>query len=257
MSIKVQDVSMIYQDKLNPDKDLCALDSVSFDALSGEILSILGPNGSGKSTLLLIVSGLLKPTSGQVEYDDDDAGDRSSRKAVVFQDFGLFHWMTVWQNIEFGLKALQNPPAERRDIVQRFVNLVGLAGFEKAYPRQLSGGMQQRVAIARALAIAPEYLFLDEPFASLDLQTRDLMQEEFLRIWQGQRVTTVFVTHSIEEAIYLGQKIIVLTKRPGRIKITTSVPFSYPREPSLRLTREFIELKSTIWNSLREEIEGR
>ena len=255
VSIKVKDISMIFKNKFNPDDNLCAVDSVSFDVQNGEILSILGPNGCGKSTILLIASGLLEPTSGRVCYSGNDADDQSSRKAVVFQDFGLFYWMTVWQNIEFGLKALRNSPAERRDVIQRFVNLVGLAGFEKAYPRQLSGGMQQRVAIARALAIAPEYVFLDEPFASLDLQTRDLMQEEFLRIWQGQRVTTVFVTHSIEEAIYLGQKIIVLTKRPGRIKMTLSVPFPYHREPALRLTREFMELKSSIWNSLREEIE--
>ena len=246
---------MIFQNKFNPDENLCAVDGVSFDVQNGEILSILGPNGCGKSTLLLIASGLLEPTSGRVCYSGNNADGQSSRKAVVFQDFGLFYWMTVWQNIEFGLKALHNSPAERRDVVQRFVNLVGLTGFEKAYPRQLSGGMQQRVAIARALAIAPEYVFLDEPFASLDLQTRDLMQEEFLRIWQGQCVTTVFVTHSIEEAIYLGQKIIVLTKRPGRIKMTLSVPFPYPREPALRLTREFMDLKSSIWNSLREEIE--
>jgi ABC-type nitrate/sulfonate/bicarbonate transport system ATPase subunit len=256
VGIKVHEVSVVFQNKINPAEKLCAIDHVSFEAQNGEILSILGPNGCGKSTLLLVISGLLEPTTGFVEIPSGNSGDPPPRKAVVFQDFGLFHWMTVWKNVEFGLKALRRSPAEREEIVRKFVDLVGLRGFEKAYPRQLSVGMQQRVGIARALAVAPDFLFLDEPFASLDLQTRDLMQEEFLRIWQGQPLTTILVTHSIEEAIYLGHKVTVLTRRPGRIKLTLTVPFPYPRKPGLRLTRDFLEVRSTIWNSLREEIEA-
>lgn len=254
LAVVVQDVSVSFQSKSDPGEQLRVLSRVNFDVDRGEILTVLGPNGCGKSTLLFAMAGLLEPNEGRVHYPFSRPGDPQPRKAVVFQDFGLFYWMTVWQNIEFGLKPLEHSPAERREIVRRFVDLVGLHGFEKSYPRQLSGGMQQRVAIARALAISPQFLFLDEPFASLDLQTRDLMQEEFLRIWEERRVTTVFVTHSIEEAIYLSHKVIVLTRRPGRIKLTVPVPFPFPRKPELRLTSDFLELKTSIWRAIREEI---
>ena len=256
-SIVVEDVSVVFRNESNSTAELVALSEVTFDVKQGEILCVLGPNGCGKSTLLLVSSGLLKPTTGSVAYPSTTGHDGRLRRAVVFQDFGLFHWMTVWQNVEFGLKPLDYSKVERTKIVKESIERVGLTGFEKSYPRQLSGGMQQRVAIARALSISPEFLFLDEPFASLDSQTRDLMQEEFVSLLQDRSVTTFFVTHNVDEAVYMSDRVIVLTKRPGRVKLIITVPFLYPRSPELRVTPDFLELKASIWRALREEINRR
>jgi NitT/TauT family transport system ATP-binding protein len=254
--LRAKDVSVLYRGEREGAEGVHALAGVTLDIEDGEILAILGPNGCGKTTLLMVLSGLLQPTSGQVERAcGQDPG--IFRRAVVFQDFGLFHWMTVEQNVGFGLEALNVPLRERADTVRRFIDLVGLAGFEKHYPRQLSGGMQQRVALARALAISPEFLFLDEPFGSLDLQTREMMQEEFHRLWQKWSVTTVLVTHSVEEAIYLSQRVVVLTRRPGRVKATIPVPFPMPRKADLRVSQEFLNLRAQAWSTLRQEIEIR
>jgi len=169
----------------------------------------------------------------------------------VFQSFDLFPWRTVAKNVEFGLEVQKIPPRERREIAQHYVNLVGLHGFENAYPHELSGGMQQRVGFARALAIRPEILLMDEPFGALDVQTRDILQDELLKIWNEERKTVIFVTHSIEEAIYLADRIVVITPRPARIDRTIEVPFERPRHEGIKAMPDFIDLRRDIWQILK------
>lgn len=248
---------MVYGTQEPASRGIEALTDVSMQVRRGEIVSILGPNGCGKTTLLLTLAGIIAPTAGRIVFSGASPTEAPTRRAVVFQDFGLFHWMTVRENIAFGLVALNVSRRDRDETVSRLLSLVALTGFQDRYPFELSGGMQQRVALARALAIDPDILFLDEPFASLDLQTRDLMQEEFHRLWQDRQVTTVLVTHSAEEAIYLSHRILVLTRRPGRIKKVLDVPLDFPRSPDLRVSETFLEIRSTIWRTLREEIDGQ
>jgi NitT/TauT family transport system ATP-binding protein len=233
---------------------LRALDGFDLEVEEGEFLSIVGPSGCGKSTFLNVLLGLLKPDSGEVLMHGKRISGPGSDRAMVFQEFGLLPWRTVQNNIELGLELKRAPAAKRRAIAERLVALVGLAGFEHHYPHELSGGMKQRVGLARALATDPGVLLMDEPFAALDAQTRDLMQVELLRIWREARKTVLFVTHQIEEAIYLSDRVMVMSKRPGRAKKYFDVELPRPRTYEMRVTPQFNELKLAIWNTLKDEI---
>jgi NitT/TauT family transport system ATP-binding protein len=233
---------------------ISALDGFDIDVEEGEFLSIVGPSGCGKSTFLNILLGLLKPDSGEVLMHGKTITGPGSDRAMVFQEFGLLPWRTVQNNIELGLELKRTSAAKRRAVAERLVSLVGLGGFENHYPHELSGGMKQRVGLARALATDPDVLLMDEPFAALDAQTRDLMQVELLRIWREARKTVLFVTHQIDEAIYLSDRVMVMSKRPGRAKKSFTVELTRPREYEMRVTREFNDLKLEIWNTLKDEI---
>jgi NitT/TauT family transport system ATP-binding protein len=231
-----------------------ALQSFDLDVYEGEFVSIVGPSGCGKSTFLNVLLGLLRPESGDVRLRDRRITGPGTDRAMVFQEFGLLPWRTVQHNIELGLELKGVPVETRRDIASHFIQLVGLAGFEGHYPHELSGGMKQRVGLARALATDPDVLLMDEPFAALDAQTRDLMQVELLRIWQQARKTVLFVTHQIDEAIYLSDRVIVMTRRPGRTKRIFTIDLPRPRDYEMRVTPEFNDLKLEIWHALKDEI---
>jgi len=207
-----------------------ALLDINLRIEEGEFVCLLGPSGCGKSTLLKIIAGLIPATSGRITINGQPVSGPGPERAVVFQDYALFPWMTVRDNVEFGLEARRLPAAERREVSSRLLKVVGLSDFAERFPHQLSGGMKQRVSIARALAVDPSLLLMDEPFGALDAQTRHLLQDELLRIWREYRKTVVFVTHSIEEAIYLSDRIVVMTARPGRVKQIVVVSEARPRD---------------------------
>jgi ABC-type nitrate/sulfonate/bicarbonate transport system ATPase subunit len=239
-----------------------ALQPTDLTAAPGEFVAILGPSGCGKSTLLRIVAGLDQPTAGQVTLDGAPVTGPGPDRGMVFQSYTLFPWLTVAQNIRFGLAERGLPEAEQQAIAARFIARIGLKGFENHWPRQLSGGMQQRCALARALANDPEILLLDEPFGALDHQTRELMQELLLEIWEDGddsgsaegRKTVLFVTHDIDESIFLANRVIVMSARPGRIKADVPVPLPYPRDWTMKTTPEFAALKALLMGEIREEV---
>jgi NitT/TauT family transport system ATP-binding protein len=214
-------------------------------------LAIIGPSGCGKSTFLRIIDGLVPPDSGSVYLAGKEVTGPGKGRGMVFQGFDLFPWRTTLKNVEFGLELLGVPKAERIERSRHFIDLVGLSGFENAYPHQLSGGMQQRVGIARALAVDPEILLMDEPFGSLDVQTRDLLQDELARILERDKKTVLFVTHGIEEAIYLADRILVLSSRPAKIQMTIEVPFSRPRTDEVKTHPEFLAIRQRVWELLK------
>lgn len=220
----------------------------------GEFVSIVGPSGCGKSTFLNVLLGLIPPNSGQMKINGRPVKGPGQDRAMVFQEFGLLPWRTVLNNVELGLELRGVPVGQRRPASQKFIEMVGLTGFENHYPHELSGGMKQRVGLARALATDPDVLLMDEPFAALDAQTRDIMQAELLRIWQEARKTVLFVTHQIEEAVYLSDRVMVMTKRPGRAKKIIDIPLPRPRDYEMRVTQEFNDLKLRLWNELKDEI---
>ena len=231
-----------------------ALAHFDIDVGEGEFLSIVGPSGCGKSTFLNVLLGLLRPDSGDLTVDGRRICGPGADRAMVFQEFGLLPWRTVQGNVELGLELKRVAVATRRSISRRLVEMVGLAGFEGHYPHELSGGMKQRVGLARALATDPEVLLMDEPFAALDAQTRDIMQVELLRIWQQARKTVLFVTHQIEEAVYLSDRVMVMTKRPGSAKKVFDIGLPRPRDYEMRVTPQFNDIKLAIWQTLRDEI---
>jgi NitT/TauT family transport system ATP-binding protein len=231
-----------------------ALQGFDIDVNEGEFLSIVGPSGCGKSTFLNILLGLLKPEAGDLRLRDRRISGPGTDRAMVFQEFGLLPWRTVMNNVALGLELKGVAVGKRHEISQGLIEMVGLAGFESHYPHELSGGMKQRVGLARALATDPDVLLMDEPFAALDAQTRDVMQSELLRIWRKARKTVLFVTHQIDEAIYLSDRVMVMTRRPGRTKRIFAVDLPRPREYEMRVTREFNDLKLEIWNQLKDEI---
>jgi NitT/TauT family transport system ATP-binding protein len=210
--------------------DMAALIDINLEIQEGEFVCLLGPSGCGKSTLLKIVAGLIPATSGEVSINGQAIDGPGPERAVVFQDYALFPWMSVRDNIEFGLEARRVAAPERKKISDKLLQVVGLADFADRYPHHLSGGMKQRVSIARALAVDPSLLLMDEPFGALDAQTRQTLQDELLRIWREYRKTVIFVTHSIEEAIYLSDRIVVMTARPGRIKEVITISEPRPRD---------------------------
>ena len=230
-----------------------ALQPIDFEVRENDFVTILGPSGCGKSTLLRIVAGLDFPTQGQVRLDGQDIVGPGADRGVVFQSYTLFPWLTVLQNICFGLRERGMPLPEQKERCDFFVAKVGLRGFENHFPKQLSGGMQQRTAIARALANDPKILLLDEPFGALDNQTRVLMQELLLGIWESARKTVLFVTHDIDEAIFMANRVAVFSARPGRIKTEITVDFPHPRHYTIKTTPEFMALKARLTEEIRTE----
>src|SRR5215210_4118323 len=209
-----------------------ALEPARLEVAENDFITILGPSGCGKSTLLRIVAGLDRPSAGKVLLDGRAVAGPGPDRGMVFQSYTLFPWLTVSENIAFGLREKGVPPGRRGEVVGTYVEKGGLAGFEHHYPKQLSGGMQQRTAIARALANGPRMLLMDEPFGALDHQTRELMQELLLGIWEAERKTVLFVTHDIDEAVFMGSRVVVMSARPGRIKLDREVPLAHPRHYS-------------------------
>jgi NitT/TauT family transport system ATP-binding protein len=229
-----------------------ALSDVSLEVRPREFLALLGPSGCGKSTLLYLVGGFLPTETGRILVEGKPVVKPGPDRGIVFQHFALFPWKTVRSNILYGLERQKLPPAERTKRAQDFINLVGLAGFEDSYPSQLSGGMKQRTAIARTLAFDPNILLMDEPFGALDAQTRSLMQTELLNIWKRTPKTVIFVTHDVQEAVYLADRIAVMSARPGRIKTIVENKFG-ERDASILRSKEFVERVDEIWNLVRDE----
>jgi NitT/TauT family transport system ATP-binding protein len=232
---------------------LTALDDVSLDIADGTFLSLVGPSGSGKSTLLDLLGGLTTPTSGEVLIDGEPVRGPGLDRGVVFQQYALFPWRTARANVEFGLEGGPLGKRQRADRAREYLALVGLSGFEDRYPHELSGGMKQRVAIARSLAYDPAVLLMDEPFAALDAQTREQLQEELLRIWRRTGKTIVFITHGIDEAVYLGQRVAVLTSRPGRLKAVVDVDLG-DRTGDVRSGSAFGRQRHRLWELLHDEV---
>ena len=239
-----------------------ALEDFSFEVERNEFITIVGPSGCGKSTLLQVTSGLQPPTSGEAFVGGQRIAGPSPDKAMVFQAFSLFPWKSVWQNIDFGLRINGMARAERDGLISYYLDVTGLRGFEHHYPRQLSGGMQQRVAIARALVMRPRVLLMDEPFAALDAMNRTLMQEELVRIWSQHKPTVLFITHSVEEAVYMADRIVVMTRRPGKLKTVVDVAAAvggdhWRTRPIDEVLTEptFQTLRHRVWEDVRSEIE--
>jgi len=235
------------------DKTL-ALQATDLAVDENEFITILGPSGCGKSTLLRIVAGLDRPTAGEVQLDGRRIEGPGADRGMVFQSYTLFPWLTVRDNVCFGLRERGLPRVQQIEVAQGFLAQVGLANFADHYPKQLSGGMQQRTALARALANDPRMLLMDEPFGALDHQTRELMQELLLGIWERQRKTVLFVTHDIDEAVFMGSRVVVMSARPGRIKLDRPVPLAHPRHYSVKTTPAFTALKSELTEAVRAEV---
>ena len=231
-----------------------ALQATDLAVDENEFITILGPSGCGKSTLLRIVAGLDVPTAGQVLLDGRRIEGPGADRGMVFQSYTLFPWLTVLDNVCFGLRERGLPRAQQVEVAQGFLAQVGLAGFANHYPKQLSGGMQQRTALARALANDPRMLLMHEPFGALDHQTRELMQELLLGIWEKQRKTVLFVTHDIDEAVFMGSRVVVMSARPGRIKVDRAVPLAHPRHYSVKTTPVFAGLKAELTEAVRAEV---
>lgn len=246
------DIGKTYPGHSAEDAPVQALRDINFAVPHNEFCSILGHSGCGKTTLLNIIAGFEQPTTGQFLLNGKPVGKPGWERTMIFQDYALFPWQTVHGNIAFGLEMKNVTLAERNRIVERYVALVGLAGFERRYPHQLSGGMRQRVSIARALAVNPQILLMDEPFAALDAQNRALMQGEMVRIWERERKTCVLVTHSIEEAVALSDRILVMTRRPGTIKADIKVPLKRPRSED---DNEVLALRRKVRELIRDEAE--
>ncbi|MCL2553563.1 MAG: ABC transporter ATP-binding protein [Streptosporangiales bacterium] len=227
-----------------------ALDGVSLTIEDGEFVTVVGPSGCGKSTLLNVAAGLLDATAGSVTVDGEEVRGPSPERGVIFQQYALFPWMTVSQNVEFGLKVAGVGRAERRAAARRVIDMVGLADFADALPKTLSGGMKQRCAIARAYAVDPKVLLMDEPFGALDALTRVRMQDALLETWSRDRRTVMFITHDVDEAVYLASRVVVMAARPGRIHRIVPVDLPYPRTEEMRLSAEFADLRRQVWNAV-------
>jgi ABC-type nitrate/sulfonate/bicarbonate transport system ATPase subunit len=230
-----------------------ALTPISLDVADNDFITILGPSGCGKSTLLSLIAGLTKPTSGTLTLEGQPIAKPGADRGMVFQSYTLFPWLTVEQNVRFGLNETGVPQLEQGEIARHWLHKVGLDGFERHHPRMLSGGMQQRTAIARALANRPKILLLDEPFGALDHQTRGLMQELLLALWENEKTTVLFVTHDIEEAIFMASRVVVMSARPGRIKAEVAVDLPHPRHYTVKTTPAFSALKARLTEEIRAE----
>ncbi len=246
----IDNVSKTFIDKR---RQVTALAQASFSVKPSEFVTILGPSGCGKSTILKIVAGLETPTSGKVLLDGNEITGPGSDRGMVFQTYTLFPWLSVRENIEFGLDVAGKSKSTRKEISDHYIEKIGLKGFASFYPRDLSGGMKQRVAIARALANDPEVLLMDEPFGALDAQTRTVMQELLLDVWDESHKTILFVTHDVEEAVFLGDTIYVMTARPGRLKAQLTVDLPVKRTYDLKTTPAFMKIKKDALDLIREE----
>ena len=251
--LEVRRLSKIFFEQNDPRKPgLVALYNISLTIRKNEFVSLLGPSGCGKTTLIRIIAGLLTADRGEVLVNSQVVNSPGRDRCMVFQQFGLLPWRTVMSNVEFGLEIDGVPREERRALAEKYLELVGLKGFENYYPHQISGGMQQRVGIARALSKKPEILLMDEPFGAVDAQTREQLQEELLKIWAQTETTVVFVTHSIDEAIYLSDRVVVMQARPGRIKEEVTIDLPRPRwEGDIKADPRFAQLRAHLRDSLR------
>lgn len=248
MTIILDNISKNYA--RNTEREIAALENISFSLGDKEFLSIVGPSGCGKTTLLKIVAGLIIPDEGKILFE----GVSQSNGILVFQDQGLLPWLTVGENIGLGLELKGIPKKDREATVLNFMEVVRLQGFEKYYPHELSGGMRQRVALARAFLTNPDILLMDEPFGSLDAQTRLILQEELLELWRNHPKTVIFVTHDIDEAILLGDRVIVMSDRPGHVQEVIDIPLPRPRDLKQKEDRTFLEIRWKIWNILENEV---
>ena len=251
VKISIQNTSKIFKSVKG---DVVALKDLSMDIQDGEFVVIVGASGCGKTTLLNLMAGFETPTQGKILLNNQPVEGVNPQCGMIFQQYALFPWKTVRGNVEFGLKMKGMPKAERRTIGAKFIDIVGLTKFSKVYPHHLSGGMKQRVSIARALANNPEVMLLDEPFAALDAMTRQVLQEQLVRIYEKHKKTIIFITHSIDEALLLSSRIIIMTARPGRIAqdIVNDLPF--PRNAEVQLSNRYVELKRIIWDTVQAEV---
>ncbi|HEU4343072.1 MAG TPA: ABC transporter ATP-binding protein [Candidatus Binatia bacterium] len=233
---------------------LLALDNINLKVDDGEFVTIVGPSGCGKTTFINLADGLLKPTAGQLLIDGQQVTGPGTDRGMVFQDSCLMPWRTVFKNVIFGLECQGLDNGEGQERARKFIKLVGLTGFDDHYPHELSGGMQQRCNLARALTVDPKILIMDEPFAALDAQTREIMQLELLRIWNEARKTILFITHQINEAIYLADRVIVFGARPGRVKESIRIDIPRPRKLAVKRDKKFLEYEDYLWNLIEEEV---
>jgi NitT/TauT family transport system ATP-binding protein len=232
------------------DNTFVALDRFSLDVADGEFITVVGPSGCGKSTALNIAAGLLAPSDGEVLVDGHTVEGPGPERGMIFQQYALFPWLTVRENVEFGLRVKGEPAARRREKASYFIDLVGLGDFADALPKTLSGGMKQRCAIARAYAVDPSVLLMDEPFGALDALTRVQMQDQLLETWSRERRTVMFITHDVDEAVYLANRVIVMAARPGRLKEIITVDLPYPRTEEIRLSTEFTAIRNRVWHAV-------
>ena len=253
--VTIDYVEKIYQGRSG---EVVALNGVDMEIGENEFVCVVGPSGCGKSTLLNIIAGLEKPTSGRVCVKGKEVVNPGSERGVIFQQYALFPWLTVKKNVKFGLKLRGVKEPELSAIADKYIRLVGLEEFGDSYPKELSGGMKQRVAIARAYAVNPEILLMDEPFGALDAQTRTQLQTELLETWEKEKKTCFFITHDVEEAIILAQRVVIMSARPGRVKEIVPVNIPYPRTQETKMTKEFLDLKVHVWGQVyREFLEVR
>ncbi|SFS11193.1 NitT/TauT family transport system ATP-binding protein [Agrococcus baldri] len=249
--ISIKDVSHRYTAKGR--EETVALSNVNLEIEDNEFVTIIGPSGCGKTTLMRAVGGLVQPTEGEITIDGQRVTGPHQQAAVVFQNFALLPWASILDNVAFGLELQGMGKADRIAKAEQYIKRVGLSGFERKYPRELSGGMQQRVGLARALAVETPILLMDEPFGALDQQTRRYMQEELIQIWEGDRRTVIFVTHDMEEAVLLGDKVVLMSARPGKIEEVIDVDIARPRDPeAVERSEVFAEKKEYLWRRLRE-----
>jgi NitT/TauT family transport system ATP-binding protein len=251
MKVNVQHISKIFVDGRGERTE--ALRDISFVIDDNEFVVVVGPSGCGKSTLLNICGSLLSPSSGEIVFEGTGIGSRRPNTAIVFQEFALFPWRTVFKNTVYGLEEQGMEKEQQIEIAEKYLEMVGLKGFEKKYPHQLSGGMKQRVAIARALAMDPLLLLMDEPFSALDAQTRILMQYELAKIWEKTRKSFLYITHNIQEAVFLADRVVVLSRRPGRIQNIVGIDLRRPREEGMMTEKRFVEYTNSIWLDIKNQ----
>lgn len=249
--IRVKGLSKAFGSVDNGNTGVLALSDIDFEVRDNEFVTVIGPSGCGKTTLLRIIAGLIPYNDGEVCIDSRPITGPGPERAVVFQSFALMPWADVMGNVRFGLDVRGVSKSESEARARELIKLVGLEGFERRLPKELSGGMQQRVGLARALAVNPQILLMDEPFGALDEQTRRLLQEQLLHLWERERKTVVFITHSMEEAVMLGDRVMLMTPRPGRVKEMIEVPLKRPRAGDIEKSPAFVEIKEYLWENLR------
>ncbi len=250
VKLKIDRVSKVFNTRKGT---LPALNEISLDIRENEFICVVGPSGCGKSTLLNIIAGLLEPTAGSVFCDGKEVAGTGPDRGVVFQQYALFPWLTVLKNVMFGLELKKYPKAEAEETAMKYIRMVHLEDFVNHYPKELSGGMKQRVAIARAYAVDPSVLLMDEPFGALDAQTKAQLQSDLLNTWENEQKTCFFITHDVDEAILLAQKVVVMSARPSRIKEIIDINIPYPRTQETKMLPEFLELKNRVWNEVYQE----
>ena len=251
VKVKIDNVVKTYNTRQGG--EMVALNGVSMDILENQFVCVVGPSGCGKSTLLNIIAGLHEATSGDVYVDDKKVEGPGPERGVVFQQYALFPWLTVEKNVQFGLKLKGLSSKDAAAEAQKYIEMVDLSAFAKAYPKELSGGMKQRVAIARAYAVNPQVLLMDEPFGALDAQTRAQLQSDLLQTWEKEKKTCFFITHDVDEAVFLAQKVVIMGARPGRIKEVVDINIPHPRDQKTKISPEFLEIKNYIWSQVYQE----